>query len=146
MATTWIMIADSTRARLLAREDKEPALQEIADFVCPEGRAKGREAPTDRRASVSVAHGRLGHAGHTIEPRTGDREKAAAAFARELGAALERGRIEGCYGALVLMAPPRFLGALRDALNPHLHALVTGDVDKDLIGADTRTILSHLPE
>ncbi len=144
MTTTWILIADAARARLFSREDAQPMLREIADFVCPEARAKGGAFSSDRRASVSVAHGRLGHAGHTIEPRTDERDKAAAAFAQDLAEALARGRTERRWDALVLAASPRFLGTLRATLEPSLRGLVVHEIDRDLTAADTDEILAHL--
>jgi protein required for attachment to host cells len=144
MSTTWILIADAARARLFSREGAQPTLLEIADFVCPEARAKGGAFTSDRHASVSVAHGRLGHAGHTIEPRTDARDKAAAAFAQQLTAALARGRAERRWDALVLASSPRFLGILRATLEPSLRALVVREIDRDLTGADADELLAHL--
>ena len=43
MATTWIVAADSARARVLQVADREKHLIEIEDFINPEGRLNERE-------------------------------------------------------------------------------------------------------
>ncbi|HEU4922227.1 MAG TPA: host attachment protein, partial [Burkholderiales bacterium] len=47
MATTWIVAADDSRARVLQVTDRERHLTEIQDLVNPAGRAQDRELQTD---------------------------------------------------------------------------------------------------
>lgn len=47
MATTWIVAADDSRARVLQVTDQERHLTEIQDLVNPAGRAQDRDLETD---------------------------------------------------------------------------------------------------
>jgi hypothetical protein len=47
MATTWIVAADESRARVLQVMDRERHLTEIEDLLNPEGRLQNRELQTD---------------------------------------------------------------------------------------------------
>lgn len=137
--STWILVADSAKARLFAME-KDRSLIEIEDFLNPDGR--GREPAQDRPPRT---HDRFGSARHAIEPRTTAEEKSDEIFARELEAALERGRAGHRYRDLILIAPPRFLGALKAALGEHVRTSVVAELPKDLTHADTAEILGHIP-
>jgi protein required for attachment to host cells len=50
MQTTWILVADSSRARIFEIEPSEQNFQEVEDFFNPQGRANGRELNTDSQA------------------------------------------------------------------------------------------------
>jgi protein required for attachment to host cells len=138
-SSTWILVADSAKARLFAME-KDRSLTELKDFLNPDGR--GREPIQDRPPRT---HDRFGDARHAIEPHTSAEEKSDQVFARELEAALERGRVDHRYHDLVLIAPPHFLGALKAALGEHVRTSVVAELSKDLTNADTTEILGHLP-
>jgi protein required for attachment to host cells len=137
MATTWIIAADDSRARVLqvAGPDR---LDEIDDLVNPSGRAQDRELQTDAEPRFN-GHGGVGKAGSR---RTGgpasDREAQGAvensvrSFAREVGRYLERARQGRRFEQLVLVAPPKFLGALRKELGKEVGKLVADELPKDL--------------
>ena len=145
MATTWIIAADESRARVLqvAGPDR---LDEIDDLVNPSGRAQDRELQTDAEPRFN-GHGGVGKAG---SGRTGgpgsDREAQGAVehsvrtFAREVGRYLDRARIDHRFDQLVLMAPPKFLGALRKELDKEVEKLVADELPKDLAGLSAREL------
>lgn len=141
MSTTWILVADRAKARLLAINTADHSLTEIEDFVNPEGR--GREPARERPPRT---HDRMGDSRHAIEPHTSPQEKAVELFARELAAALERGRTDHLYRDLVLVALPQFLGALNTALDEKVRACVTAEIPKGLASADLPDIVAHLPD
>ena len=47
MRTTWILIADSSRARIFEKKEHEKHLEEVEDFVDSAGRATSNELGTD---------------------------------------------------------------------------------------------------
>jgi protein required for attachment to host cells len=140
MRTTWILAADRAKARLFAFDRDSDAIVELEDFVNPDSR--GREPPRDRPPR---AHDRQGASRHVIEPHTQPGAKADATFARELDSVLEQGRVDHRYEDLVLIAPPRFLGALNAALGSHVRAHVVAELPKGIAGADARDIVAQLP-
>ena len=49
MRTSWILIADSSRARIFEKKEHERHLEEVEDFVDNLGRATNHELRTDGR-------------------------------------------------------------------------------------------------
>ena len=142
MADIWILIADRARARLFSLSKGASRMLEIADFVSPEARTPGHEL---ERAPPPRVHDRLGDARHTIEAHTSPREKAAFQFAGILAAYLKRARDQQRYRDLVLIAPPRFLGALNAALGARLSETVLLRISKNLTRSPAAAIRAVLP-
>lgn len=142
MSKTWILIADSTRARLFEVGTRDRHLSEVACFTNPDGRAPGRDAASDRLPRVNESVGRVRHA---IEPHTSLREKSTDHFAHALGEALERSHHDHLYERLVLVAPDRFLGALHKNLSKTLIGCVVGEVRRNLTALPIPALQSHLP-
>lgn len=71
-------------------------------------------------------------------------------LAKELAHALEEGSRTGQYERLILVAPPRFLGELRDLLSPRVEARIVASIHHDLaktpIHALPGLVRKHLPE
>ena len=136
MATTWIIAADESRARVLQVLDREQRLAEIEDLVNPAGRAQDRELQTDAEPRFNGSRG-----GPASDPeRQGAVEHSVRTFAKEVGRYLDRARNEHRYDQLVLVAPPKFLGALRKELHKEVEKLVTGELPKDLSWFNAREI------
>ena len=136
MATTWIIAADESRARVLQVLDREQRLAEIEDLVNPAGRAQDRELQTDAEPRFNGSQG-----GPASDPeRHGAVEHSVRTFAKEVGRYLDRARNEHRYDQLVLVAPPKFLGALRKELHKEVEKLVTEELPKDLSWFNAREI------
>lgn len=142
MSKTWILVADAAKARLFELPKKGANLTEIACYTHPDGRTPG----------LHPAHGRLprvneskNSARHAIEPRTTLRNKHAKQFAGTLSNVVLRGRLEGRYDELVLMAPPRFLGALHERLDEQTLKCVVGEVGNDYLTLSADELRTHLP-
>jgi protein required for attachment to host cells len=142
MTKTWILVADGARARLFEAAAGDSPLAEVECFANPEGRAGARRMGTGPLPRV---HESVGPARHAIEPHTTAREKVTDRFARILGEALERGRSERRYERLVLVAPPRFLGALHDHLGARLRGQLAGEIRRNLTALPPAQIRSRLP-
>jgi protein required for attachment to host cells len=141
MPTTWILATDRAKARLVSFDAAIGSIQEIGSFVNPGARAhRAAQHPLPR------THDRMGDSRHAIEPRTSASDKADDAFARELDAVLERGRVDHRYRDLVLVAPPRFLGVLHATLGDKVRASIVAGLPKDITSADKRDIVAHLHE
>lgn len=125
MATTWIVAADSSRARILQVAGQQ-RLDEVENLLNPEGRMQDRELTTDadpRRhgpGSSSVREEPSAVA-HTVE-----------LFSKRIGDYLEKARTDHRFDQLVLVAPPKFLGALRKELGKEVEKLVAEELPKDL--------------
>ena len=146
MATTWIIAADESRARVLQVLDREQRLAEIEDLVNPAGRAQDRELESDAEPRFS-GHGGVGKPGGSTtsgpasdSERQGAVEHSVLTFAKEVGRYLDKARTEHRYDQLVLVAPPKFLGALRKELHKEVEKLVSEELPKDLSWFNAREI------
>jgi protein required for attachment to host cells len=139
---TWILVADSARGRVFETVSPDDALTEVACFANPGGRSPGRSFTTDRPPSVNES---VGPTRHSIEPHTTLREKIADRFARTITDELERGRNDHRYARLVIVAPPRFLGALHGAFSKPLRDCIAAEVKRNLTALPASDIRAHLP-
>ncbi len=138
---TWILVADTARARVFEVDAKDGHLLEVGGYANPEAHSKPSEIGRDKppRAQESASPTR-----HAMEPHTDPHDKPALKFAQSLAAILETGRVEHSYTRLVLAAPPRFLGQLNQALGAQVGKLVAKTVSKDYSLASPAEISSML--
>src|SRR5438105_5060754 len=135
MATTWIIAADSSRARILQVMDREKKLAEIEDLLNPEGRLHERDLLADGHPRFRGTDG----------PGS-DREETSATqhslelFAKRVSDYLDRARTAHRYDRLHLVAPPKFLGQLRKELDTEVKKLVAEELPKDLSWLSARDI------
>lgn len=138
---TWVLTADRARARLFSLT-LDARMVEIKDFVNPEARAPAREL---EHAPPARIHDRFGESRHAVEARTSPRNKVISRFAATLATYLAQARAERRYQHLILIAPPRFLGALNAALGEHLRKTVALGVAKNLTRSPVERIREVLP-
>lgn len=139
METTWILAADSYRARLFELPPRGE-LREIGDFVHPAGRERERDLLADAPGRY-FTKGRRDQTSAN-EPHTPAEQVEEEKFARQLAEELERGRTANRYDRLCLVAPPRFLGRIKEALGKEVGKRVSLTVPKDLASFDAETILA----
>jgi len=139
--TTWILVADSARARLFEK-DPAGALNELGCYTNPEARSATRGLTTDRLPTVNES---VGAARHAIEPHTSRRAKAAGSFARSLREILVQGDHTRRFERLVLVAPPRFLGDLHTAFDKRLRARVVAEIRRDFTHLTAAKLRMELP-
>lgn len=118
--TTWVLVADARQARVLEVEDAGmlPRIRTTLNAPPP-------EAP--RR---SPEHGWT----HGDDPRPEHEERR---FVRALVQALEQGEAANHFHHLVLVAPPKLLGMLREGLSRGLADRLRASLAKDW---------AHLPD
>jgi protein required for attachment to host cells len=138
MATTWIVTGDSSRARILQVTGRN-RLEEIESLVNPKGRMSDRELTTDAYPRTRGAAGpgsdreETGAAAHEVE-----------LFAKEIDRRLELARTRNRFDRLHLVAPPKFLGLLRQNLSHGTAKLLAGSDDRDLSWFDAAEIERYL--
>lgn len=153
MHTTWIAVADDSRARIFLSRADQP-LQELEDLAQPASRQDDREHRDDAKGhysgAVFASGGSPGHQGsihgpgHSAEPRTSGSDKLEAQFARQLAQRLEGARRDGAYEHLILIAAPRFLGKVRAQLSPQVTKRLAHTIAKDLSKLSVADLESRL--
>jgi len=141
--TTWILVADGAKARLLERIGANAPLTPASDRCLSESEARipSREIGADRPGRV---HESADTARHAMEPRVDWHRYAKEQFAGSVAKALETAALQKKFEALVLVAPPQALGDLRTALGQHAKALVTSEIAKDLTNLPDHELPAHL--
>jgi protein required for attachment to host cells len=139
---TWIMAADSSRARIFEIADPEHRLREIEKFSHPEGRANNRELISDADGRFSAKH--VGPGGDSSGQRVTPVEHGTELFSKTLARYLDKARNEHRYDKLYLIAPPEFLGLMRENLSKEVRKLTAEEINKDLSWFDARDIERHV--
>jgi len=142
MATTWIMVAERSRARVFTLANRMAPLEELEDMVHPQSRFKESELVSDH-AGKMPDKGQPGV--HAAPSATAAKEKEAEAFAQWLCQWLEQAFAEHRLTRLAIIAPPDFLGLLRQRMSVSLRASVVAEVAKNLATASAEQIREHLP-
>jgi len=138
-SNVWVLVADRARARLFEFASSGQKLVEIACFDNPEARVHG--IARDRLPRVNESSGGIRHA---IEPRTTMMEKSVDRFARSLIDELENGRTQQRYDQLILVAPPRFRGALHRHVDKPLKNCISAEISRDLTTWPVERIFEQL--
>ena len=143
MAKVWVLVADSTVARIFSAASPIGPLEELETMSHPEGRLREQDLVTDHsgRTFDSAGHGR-----HGKEPQISHKTQGVIRFAGDVASRLESGRNQGEYDAVALVAEPSFLGMLRDKLSTHTRSRVQLEIGKNLTRLEARDIRKHLPE
>lgn len=132
---TWILVADGTRAAIYGNDGPGRGIYRAVE------KNFAIDLPSHVGDIVSDQEGRAANPGgsghHSIGPRTDPRRHQETEFIRSVASALDDAAQTKSYDRLVLVAPPKALGDLRTYLASHAAALVTRELDKDLV---------HLPE
>lgn len=133
--TEWIVVMNAASAHVLADAD---ASAMVFELEAPH--------PTPRdRAGRSFAIGSPGRRA-AMAPHGDPEHVQEIAFARDLSERLERSLGQGEFDALVLVAPPRMLGAMREAMPAALAARVSREIHSNLASLSPRHFREKLQE
>lgn len=141
MQKTWVVAAESSRARVFAADNRVGPLTEVEDFAHVEGRARDQDLVSDKAGrgfGVSV-EGR-----HGVEKQGDAKHNDTVAFARRIVERIEMGRAKGEFEQLVLIAAPEFLGILRQQLSANTMKLVGKTIDKNLVQKNESEIRGYV--
>ena len=143
MSSTWVIVADSARARIFDFDETARELTEREDLVHPASRLRPREITTDRPGSAYRA---AGPGRHGLDPHSSVKEVERREFARTLARRLDKAVDTSEVEKLVVIAGPKFLGELRSCLDPPARKVVALEIEKNLARHSAREILEVLPE
>ena len=89
-----------------------------------------RDLTSDLGGRTFDSHGQGRHSiDADFDPRAGELED----FVRQVTAEVERGRLKDVFQQLILIAPPKLLGALRSNLSAEARRCVTLELSKQLV-------------
>lgn len=124
----WIVVVDGGSARFFHRERSGSPLLELEDLPSP---APGHQPPRNRN---SLGGGAFAH------------EQEEQDFLRGVAARIDAFMETKEEGKLAVLAPPRALGVLRDALASHTRKRLVCEIAKDLVHEPVQKLDERLKE
>ena len=138
-----IVVADSSKARILSAQSGFSPLQDDRDYIHSESRLREQDLVADETGSGRDSGG---YGKHTMGHEKAAHQQQAETFADELCSEIDKVRQNSDLREIYLVAAPKFLGLLRAGLNKQCTDLLVGEVDKDLVTHSIEDIRSHLPK
>ena len=125
----WVVVADGAKALILENAGDAVSLNLKTKEVRAQPDAKTREQGTDApgRAINSVG------AQRSAMEQTDWQAQSEVRFLTDLSKRLDAAVMAGEAKSLVLIAPPRALGVIRQAATPNLRKAVRAEIDKDYV-------------
>lgn len=143
MNRTWVLAADTSRARVFTADTPKGALVEMFDLVNPEARLHERDLTSD-------LSGRAKNSATGMSSSYGVDEKhkptVVHRFARQIAERLEHDRAVGEFEKLYIVAERSFLGELRRVLDDNTVAILVGTINKNLTRNSLADIRAVLPD
>jgi protein required for attachment to host cells len=139
---TWVLVADAHGARIFDVEDA--GLVPVLRTKLHAGK-HGEALGAGGAPAEAAAHGAKPRAGEKSAPHDETRiEQEERRFAHELVRVLERGLADNHFKNLVLVAPPRLLGMLRETLTRGLADRLRGSTSKDWGHTADKELVEHV--
>lgn len=142
MKSTWILVADNTRARIFTAETPSSPIEELKDLTHMESRLHDRDLTSDLPGKIKSEFG----AGHALEQPTDPKKHEADNFAHYLAQHLEDAHNTKTFEQLLIIAEPSFLGLLRNNLPEQVKKQVCFELDKNITTLSAAEIRKHLPD
>jgi protein required for attachment to host cells len=135
----WVLVADHSKALLIVNHGSpiSPSL-EVQHVLQADDNPPTRDQGTDRPGRA-IAGSRRSAVEQTDLHATAGRR-----FIQQVAAAVEKYRNEGKFEAIVLVAPPKALSEIREAISDGIRALVVGELARDLASLPVAEIARHL--
>lgn len=138
---TFILLADGRRARALVEERRGAQLNAPADWELEISEDDLYE-PQDRPPRSFDRNGAGRHAMERVDLHEAEEKK----FLTRVAARVAQAAARKEFDHLVIAAPPRALGLLRDALPERVRALVALEAPKDLLAEDAARVRERLKD
>ena len=138
--TTWILVADGSRARIFRAADKG-RIELHAESAIPHPPSRDINADRPGRTFDSAGLGR-----HAKEPPTDPHDKAEADFLHTLAQQIDNAHAKKEFDRLVVIAAPRALGTLRTAFPKRVSEAVVTEMAHDLTGFAAPALETYLKD
>ncbi len=147
-----IVVADERQANFFDAFNPNGPLTARGSIQNPKAGLKDTDLETDRPGrrfggGNGVAHGsgtQQGHH-HGVDGERSTERHDVELFAKEVAQRIDTGRTRKEFDKLMLIAPPKMLGLLRQSLPNHSQALVTEEITKDIVNQGPDAILRLIP-
>lgn len=145
-----IIVADQSEARFFDLEHHDEELRPAGHLSDPAAHLHDRDLKSDRPGRkfdrAPLHSGRRGAtAHHGVGAEHKPRVHEAESFARRIGEELLTAQRTHQFDRLVVMAPPAFLGILRQTLPGAVRKAISAEIAKDLVHEAPSAVRTYLP-
>ena len=136
----WVVVCDGEKALVLENTGDAvfPNLRtrEVYEHKAAKTHEQGSDAPGRAFNSVGAIRSAM--------EQTDWHDQSERAFLEDLAGRLDAAVTAGETKAVIMVAPPRALGVLRQAYSPHLRRALRAEIDKDFVRMPVHEIEKHL--
>lgn len=127
---TWIVVVNRCEAKIFIsdRRGNNGEVQFVEKLENPRGRLKSIDINADRPGFVNSSSI---HGGQLVKKQS-PTDRVSEMFAKKVAAHLEEKRQQNVFEELVLIAPPQFLGKVRQNFSRELRECIVKEIPKDL--------------
>ncbi len=140
-ATTWILITNGARARVLGHKSIGSELYEVEGMEFSDDVLSISQIMADKagRAFISMSPARS-----AMQPKTDPVAKREADFIRLIADILDTKYRNNCFDRLVIFASARAMGDLRKTLSEEVKGVIIAEITKDLTKVPDKEIKKYL--
>lgn len=138
--TAWFLVADGRRARLLVEQRRGAALQE------PWSMEIGPDDLYDIQDRAPRSYDSVGAGRHAMDKGRNLHEAEEEKFLKRVAERVGDAEKQKAFDHLVIAAPPRALGLLRNLLPSAAQARIRAEASKDLLDEETPKLRERLTE
>jgi len=139
---TWVLLADGQNAAVYFNDGPGRGLTPIPEYTARRKGPDSHEMMSDR-AGHRFGGAAKASSGATL-PRNDPHEFEERRFVEEAAEKVNRAALDNKFDRLIIAAPPRALGQLRQALSKASTERISAEVNKDLIKDTPEGIARHL--
>ena len=140
---TWIIVADGSRARFLANDGPGKGLHAAIAGEFHHDAPPTRELGTEKPGRVNSA---FSPSRSAIQPHLDWHEFEKEKFSQEMAGLLNDAAEKKSFDNLIIVAPPRTLGTLRQALSSKTSDHIRAEIPKDLTQVPLHEMPAHLKD
>lgn len=144
--TFWLVAADASKARFFKGASPRDELEEFESFDNEDARLKPGELNTDGPGRIDdpSGHGNVQGMGKSAVEVGGRKDEIIDSFSRTIAEFLRKARSRGDFTSLSIIAAPKFLGRLRNDLDPATQRVVLEEIGKNVTHQDPADLKAHL--
>jgi protein required for attachment to host cells len=143
MNKKWIVVADSSKARIFEYQGPGKPFKLINKLEHPEGRLKPSELGENQTGET---FDRFGHGRHKTEPVVDVKEEENKRFAIEIADYLKQAKLNNQFDSLYIASGPSLLGHLKDKIDSNTNKVVQAWISKNLANIEDREIHEHFKD
>ena len=139
---TWILVMDSKQALFYLKDQHGHLVKNhIIIYATSDSECE------NTRNSLGRSFDSAGNARHFIEPHLDKHTQEQMSFVREVNQYLQEALNEHAYDKLIIVAPPKILGLLRQMLSKNVMGVVAQEINKEfanLTDCQTQEALANI--